>query len=802
MELHTQPHLWPPCPHPCTASLVWVCLACGQLAHYEAAPHYSSMGNVNGVENSLHETPSALSEGKAAGHAELASTPKMTQHPFGHRQCDAATGSAASAPASSSSSPATSTPSRQQPRHSCVNDTSDSYLSQAASFSRRQREQQRPSSVNRRVTGAKAGEMIYPESAGVFRERQKRHDGERVDSSACDLCEGEKALGDDGISSSHCKCAPTTVTTSHKPQLSTSLQRSLRNDNSTLAVTSCKHGITTLPQLSAASSSLERDSGIYDVPNVSSGPARPRQQEDNAMHSLTVLLMEEHLIGSRELRFCRCCGEVRCSEIRKLTELLPSSLPVQAADKASYTDAQGVELMAAAHRAMEAKHEHWKTILNHSDRRASISRDGGAEVIRSPHTSHPLHSGNESQPLGVSAAAAEGDCDTFETAKWCSQQVHRTFLHWDHQQTQPQPSGQAKAGKESLSLARLLSKIKDMALVAFHNFHPLSPALPKAYLSSHGNDEGDKAAMRGHAYDSLASGSAPRSAISIPRLSPRRQEPCRRGYPLYNPREGIETSSGHWKAASTEAHTRPCSASLLGITGGGAADDLNGVSSRVSAQPSWAFPAPDEEATYTAKDEGEGLLFQHQWGGVQNGEDASTVGAEDARVCLHSNSEDSPSTPNLTGTTAAAAATRMMRACKDKWNSISVSEALWRLVLPSFSAPFLSTTSVPSTAAAAVAARTTAVGRACSSGGSGPPELMMDWVASAPCRGGVESTMRSALATGKRPYRGFRGDIEEAVLQLDAAQLEVAKLRLQQVLAAVMTEQLRREGQSKGERSM
>ncbi|TPP41767.1 Ankyrin repeats (3 copies) family protein [Leishmania donovani] len=696
MELQTQPRFCPPRPRPYAASLVWMCLACGQLAPYEAAPHYS-MESIDGLDNSLQGTSSAmnampggfdvttaLSDCEAAAHAYKSSPPNTAQHLFGHSQCGGVTGSTAAAAATSASSPTASRSPRQEQRHSCVNNASDSYLSQAAS-----------------------------------------------------LCADEKTLGDgeilvcDGISSSHCRRAPTTVSTT---------LGSTSNESSTLAVTPCKPAVAALPQLSAASSSLWRDAGVRGVQNLSSSGARSRQQEDDAACSLAVLLMEEHLMGT----------------------------------------------------TVESEHEHWKAILSHSCRSTAIRRDGGAAAVYGPFTSHALYSGNESQPLGVLAPAAENGCKPPETA-------------------------QAETRKEipsvhlavALFLARLLSKVKVMAVTALGNFHPLSPALPKTYFSSHGSEHGDKAAIRGYGNGVLASDSAPRSASSISRLPRRAQEGCRPSYPLYNPSEGMRTSSDHWKSlsastatsrtsppacASAEECTLPCLASLLGVTGGGASEDLYGISLDSSAQPSWVFTAPDEEETYRAEDD-EGLVIQHQRGGVQSDEDASAVGAEDAHTCARMLYDDSTAASNIMGTTAAAATT--MRACKDKWSSISVSEALWRLVLPSFSAPFLSTTSMPSTAAAA--ARATSVHRAFSAGGSRPLESLMGWIASAPRRGAVESTASSAVVTGTRPYRGFRGDVEEAVRQLDAAQLEVAKLRLQQVLAAVMAEQLRREGQSEGE---
>ncbi|CAG9572819.1 hypothetical protein LMJF_19_1140 [Leishmania major strain Friedlin] len=819
MELQTQPRFCPPRPRPYAASLVWMCLACGQLAPCEAASRYP-MDNVDGLDNSLQGTSSAmnampggfdivttLSDCEAATPANSSSPPNTAQHLFGPSQCGGVTGSTAAAAASSASSPATSTPPRQEQRHSCVNNASDSYLLQAASSSHRQSEQQqqqrrRPSSVSWRVTGATT-EMIHPDSVGSASERRKWREGELVSSEASNLCAGEKALGDDetlvceGISSSHGRRAPTTVTTPRMPQLTTSLG-STSNESSTLAVTPCEPAVAAPPQLSAASSSLWRDAGVHGVQNLLSSGARSRQQEDDATCSLTVLLMEEHLMGSREMRFCRCCGEVRCAEIRKVAERLPSPLSAQAAHKVSYADEEGDEVVAAAAQATEeSEHEHWKAVLRHSCRSAAIRRDGGAEAVYGPFTSPALYSGNGSQPLGFSAPAAENGCKPPETA-------------------------QAEARKEipsvhlavALSLARLLSKAKAMAVAALGSLHPLSPALPKRYFSIHGSEHGDKAAIRGYGNGVLASDSALRSARSILRPPPRDQEGCRPSNPLYNPREGMGTSSDHWKllsASTATSRTAPlacasveecplqCLASLPGATGGGAAEDLDGISMESSAQPSWAFTAPDEEETCRAEDDDEGFVIQHQRGGVQSDEDASAGGAEDTHTCVRRLYGDSTVTSNIMGTTAAAAAPRMMRASKDKWNSISVSEALWRLVLPSFSAPFLSSTSMPSTATAA--ARATAVDRAFSAVGGRPLESLMDWIASAPRRGAVESTASSAVVTGTRPYRGFRGDVEEAVRQLDAAQLEVAKLRLQQVLAAVMAEQLRREGQSEGEYS-
>ncbi|KAG5507355.1 hypothetical protein GH5_07451 [Leishmania sp. Ghana 2012 LV757] len=353
----------------------------------------------------------------------------------------------------------------------------------------------------------------------------------------------------------------------------------------------------------------------------------------------------------------------------------------------------------------------------------------------------------------------------------------------------------------ALPLARLLSKVKAIVVAAVQNFHPLSPALPSVYLCSRGGDN-DETAMGNDRYTGLGSDSAQRSASSIPCLPPQGQKGHHPRCPPYDPSEGLEMRGGYWTTASASTETSratpsmsvsvertpPCSTSPLTLAGGGPSEDLNNLSLDSSGQPSWALTAPDEEEAHRAEEGVEDLIIQHLLGNAPGDENTGRGGGEDASMRARRCDDGTTFTSAVTGATAVAEATGTMRAWKEKWNSISVAEALWRLVLPSFGAPFLAAVSMPAAASA---------DRAVPPCRKRPIGSLMDWIAFSPRPRAVESTGCSAVGPGARPYRGFRGDVEEAIHQLDAAQLEVAKLRLQQVLTAVNAEQARREGQSK-----
>nr|CAJ2471302.1 unnamed protein product [Leishmania braziliensis] len=751
MELQTQQHFCLPCPRPCTTSLVWMCLACGELAPYERASYYST--NNDHAMSGGFDLTTALSDREAAAYAYSSSPPESTPQRYSHLPCGRAESSYRASHYTSSSSsssgvaaPATATttilasslptltPLRQAQQHSCVNDASDSYLSQAASSNNRQQhEQQLPLSVMRRITSATVEDVIHRNSVGSVGERRKRCEGALFSAEVFDLRAGEEAFGNDEVSaggsnlSSRCQRAPTEVTAPDTPQLSTPLGN-IRDDGNVPAATPRAPAVVSLPQPSAACPAPWRDADFNDAQSLSSAGARSGQQEEDVTCSLTALLAEEHLIGSREMRFCCCCGEVRCAEIRKVTELLPARATVSA----SYGDAESDE------------------------------------------------------PLDFSVHAAESVFQPSEAAQWRSPPP-QTFPADRQQQTQPRQSAESNSRKEissvhlvALSLARLLLKVKAIAVAAVYNLHPLSPALPKAYFSRHGDGDNGETAVGDDEKSVSTSDSAPLSVNSISRPPLLAPEGRRLRYPLQGPREMDTNRATPLAYVPAEMHPLPCLASVFSVTGGGTVEDLNSVSLDSSELPSWAFTAPDEEDTYRAEEADESLVIQNLRGGVQSDEDVGTRSAEDAHACVRRLHDGSLSLSAIAGTTAA---TRVAREQKEKWNSISVSEALWRLVLPSLSAPFLPTTSKPSTAAA---------DRAFSLDGRKPLERLMDWVVFPPRRGAVESTASSAVVTSARPYRGFRGDVEEAISQLNAVQLEVAKLRLQQVLAAVNAEQMRR----------
>ncbi|KAG5503089.1 hypothetical protein JIQ42_07052 [Leishmania sp. Namibia] len=848
MELPAQQHLFSSSPRPYTASLVWVCLACGRLAPYQAVL-YDTMDNADGFDSHPQSSSSAidampgecaiactaLGDREAAAHVHSSFPPKTTQHRHGQPQYGAGehiyhasheppyspcgggvAGCTAITVGSLPSSPVTSAPVRQGQPHSCVNDASDSYLSQAASSSYRTCGQpQCPLSVTHRTAGAVMEDRLHLGSVGRTSDRQKRRESALVFAAASNLHASDEAVGadkavvDDGISSSR-RRASTAVTPPATPQLSSSLE-STGNRNSALALSARAPAVATLPQILSASPSLWRHTDVNVVQSPLSTGARSAQEEEDAMHSLRVLLMEEHLIGSREMRFCCSCREVRCAEIRKATDMLPSSLPAGAAADISY-GVDGGDMMRAAQGAVGLQHEDWSAPPSPGCRSPDIRRGRGTEVGYGLPISHNCHCGREPEsreaPRDLSAPAAESGSQSSKTARWRSP-LPRAPLTYLHQQAQPQQSARVKAREEmspvhhdvAFSLARLLSKVKAIAVAAVQNFHPLSPALPTVYLCSHCGDD-DETAMGNDRYTGLGSDSAQRSARSIPRLPPHGQKGHHPRCPPYDPSEGVEMRGGYWTTASTSTETSRatpsmsvsaertplCSTSPLTLAGGGPSKDLNNLSLDSSGQPSWALTAPDEEEAHRAEEGVEDLIIQHLLGNVPGDENAGRGGGEDAYMRARRCADGTTFTSSVTSATAAAEATGTMRAWKEKWNSISVAEALWRLVLPSFGAPFLTAVSMPAAASA---------DRAVPPGRKRPIGCLMDWIAFSSRPRAVESTSSSAVGAGARPYRGFRGDVEEAIHHLDAAQLEVAKLRLQQVLTAVNAEQARREDQSK-----
>ncbi|KAG5480590.1 hypothetical protein LSCM1_06294 [Leishmania martiniquensis] len=855
MELQTQTQFFSLPPRPYTASLVWACLACGQLAPYQGAP-YDSIYNVDGFGSPLQSTPSTvnatpgkrsaayttLDDRDGTAHAHSSPPSKTTQHRHGYLQyspgehtCHAsrenlssprsggvAVPAAIAAPVLSSS-PVTSSPLREESLHSCVNDASDSYLSQAASSSHRRCGQpQFPLSAIPHIAGTISEGRVPPDSVRSTRQRQWwREDAaaftEVSNPQASEAAFGDgKAAVDNGISSSCRRRASTTVTVPVTPPLFTSLGN-IGNSRSSLELSPRAPSVASLPQFSPASPLLWRHADVHGVHRPLSAEACSTQEGD-AMHSLTVLLMEEHLIGSREMRFCDCCGEVRCAEIRKATEPLPPSLPARAADDISYGDEAGDDDMTrAAQGAVAPQPEAWSVPLSLGCSNVVGGPGERAEVVHGPPPSHSPSRGNEPElleawlgnncrtserattaPLDGSDSAAEIGSQASMTAQRRSPSP-RAPLPDLHQQAQAKAREAAPSVRRvaAFSLARLLSKVKCTVVAAVHSLNPLSLALLHVYPSSGGGDNKGGTVEGNDRSTVFGRDSAQLQGSSASCVSPPSQDGWHPRY-QHNTCEREEMKGGRWTTASASTETSratpsmsvsaerttPCWATPLSLAGGGPVEDLNSASVDSSGPPSWAFTAPDEEEVCRVEDSDEGLVIQHLLGSAQGDEDAGRGGAEGACSRPRRFDDGYALTPAAKGTAAAAETTGMMRAWKDKWNSISISEALWRLVLPSFSSPFLTMMSMPSTASA---------DRVLSLGSKRPIGCLMDWIASSPRRGVLESTVSSAVAAGARPYRGFRGDVEEAIRQLDAEQLEVAKLRLQQVLAAVNAERARRE---------
>ncbi|KAG5507078.1 hypothetical protein JKF63_05824 [Porcisia hertigi] len=594
--------------------------------------------------------------------------------------------------------------------------------------------------------------------------------------------------GGGAISSNRRRRAPMTVTPPAMLQFSQPLGATCDKSDA-LAVNARASVVDNPPTLSASlPPSLWRNADVTGAQKVSGERSRFGHQEENVMDCPSVRLIEEHLIGSREMRFCLCCGEVRCAEIRTAAEVLRSSLLERGVGKALYTGRKGDEVMAAAQAAVDPQYKDWT-----------------APWIGGCCSTDDISDGNWNAGAEFGPSISKSLCTDDES--WRSLPSRAPLLdqrHQEQQQTPLQATSRTKTRSGTLALAahlaQLLWRAGAFVLAAIRGFHPLSPVLPKMYLRSyrvfeHDPEEGTVACSH-HSSSTPAIDSVQARArwISCPHCRCRKS--CRPSCPL---RELGETSQprsghvlGHLKSASDPTTNRRSSSTC---TEGGAPEDSNGASSGSSGQPSWIFAAPDEEDAYTTAEDDDGLVIQRPRAEVESDEDAGTGAPENGRVCVQRSNDVDTSAQILTRVPLSSTVKRIIIARKDKWNTISLSEALWRLVLPTFSAPFLTTTPVPSTDIA-LAARTTAAGDASLLGGDKSFEYVADSSTPSLRPGAVEST-RSRVVTGAPSFTCFRGDVEEAIRQLDGAQLEVAKLRLQQVLAALNAEQVKREGQMK-----
>jgi hypothetical protein len=559
------------------------------------------------------------------------------------------------------------------------------------------------------------------------------------------------------------------------------------------------------------------------------------------MQSLAALLMEEHPVGSREMRFCENCREVRCSEIRNASEVMQRfssgdddivglvySTMIERPGSEQLVDGSPHVFTGPPH-PLRPSTDYPETLSYHSissgnsnssnSRSGSLHRHSNLPSLPSlscaPHTDHAANSGPADSSFLCTC------CDASNTSGVVSNTVNKTrserrssSLHsrhsssrfsappasFEHSYTSPISYASAardgRRGKReipsvhltvALSLARMLLKLKSAAVTIIHNFHPLSPSLPpprpscRTTESDTDNSSTDSNNKRDDLGNSLLHKRTEglsyhyRSAVVPP--------------PLSSPTAAGTTPSSHDLA--TKPYPRQLLSSLnssldeTAVTGGAESNGIsyNSFTTTASQQHQQRqYPQQQQFEGWDGRVQRQQSASSHGTS-VRSGDEELKVHSfpvgEAARAPLLSPKNTvgrqaakalsgSPSTPTANDTAVVANAA-LLRACKDRWNSMSVPEALWRVVLPSFSPPFLGSTH--STVATSPSVR--------SRGGS---------CQSTPHRGSSGSTDMQA-----KPYRSFRGEVQEAISRLDSMQLEVAKLRLEQALAEVAAEQARRE---------
>lgn len=543
-----------------------------------------------------------------------------------------------------------------------------------------------------------------------------------------------------------------------------------------------------LRQHQQASSSSSSSPAVYESHRPRSGHPEPyhapsvrKTNTEDSMQSFAALLMEEHLVGSREMRFCEGCREVRCSEIRKASDVLSH------AAAASGREAGGGNVDHAESMRALPSHSHHVQIgadyretgfypsgshaasngdpaasafLYVCDEPSHMQSDGHADYMDPEGTlqlASPCTLQQADQPLSPSSSLQLPRSNSPAYSSFAS----ATRCGGDFQGKREVPSGHLVV---ALAVARMLGKLKSVAVTVMHNLNPLTPSLPTARrcTSSDVDEEREQQQQRKpprrssigkylysyHKNNNIASERAPPfSPASTTETTPSCYEPVAKSHP------------------QQFASSRNSSLDETAVVGEGG--DSNGISfnsfSTIATMPSpQAQPPPQSQADWSGDDFN--APVDHELSSTHS---PACVPTYAQLLFLRDATADfscMPASGDAASVTAAGGA--FVRACKEKWNSLSISEALWRLVLPSFSPPFLG---------GVQATRWTSP----SHGGS---------FQSAPHRAGSGSGFDGQ----PKPYRGFRGEVENAVTRLDSMQLEVAKLRLEQVLAEVTAEQTRR----------
>ncbi|KPA82882.1 hypothetical protein ABB37_02641 [Leptomonas pyrrhocoris] len=551
------------------------------------------------------------------------------------------------------------------------------------------------------------------------------------------------------------------------------------------------------PQRSFENNGFNHTEGVAGV----RGAAPRTQYACPAVQSLAALLVEGHLVGSREMRFCENCREVRCTELRKASDMMSHNdvgadgVAVVVTGRTEVADALGN--VGPVRHGAEAVTRHSHSPFPSSDNTydsnvpsSGFSHAGDTRRVvgNSPATSAFLYLSH--RPSHV-INDADGAVEERSPSPCTSQQSVPQYA------TSPSPSsfvsatgGEFQSKREipsvhlvvALSVARLMLKLKNAAVTIIRNFHPLSPSLPaprarRCDTSAEEEEESD--GVNGDAADRPCRYvNGHRWAHSNKSASPP---------PQRHPRAPASTAAGITAfpscgspATSYQPRLFPFLSSSLdeaGLVGGVDSNGLSGnsFSTTTLSQPSRKPQQQQKQHSSCSSRNSNPPAEEYAPGDRDLSSIVSTEGASPdthplflKSVAAEANGVDNAaalsSAPHTTTMTPSGAVLRLR---KEKWNSMSVPEALWRLVLPSFSSPFLGSNEE--------------VNLRSSRGGS---------CHSTPQRGGSSGGGADGLC---RPYRGFRGEVEEAVWRLDSMQLEVAKLRLEQILSEVAAEQARRE---------
>lgn len=788
------------CPY--TGELVWVCLACGELTPYQLTrdggePHDDFM--------------SGIVEGYSFSHGTTKGTTAAVHSPY-----SGADGTASGALTSSLvSSPATPTPPRRTPARledPCLRDTSDSYLSQAASSSHRRHQR------HRQQHAAAAGQLI----------EELPHENAHSD----DIVASRDSSSQRHVQ--HCNTGGVaTAPTALQQQKSTSLD-----------------------QYAVDTASPHRAAPYSQRHSPSTSPSsRQQRRDDAAMHSLTVLLMEEHLIGSREMRFCRHCRDVRCAEIRKLSELPhPDALDgaevagcYGASDVAQVSPATrvvGVGSGAAAravaatasspaHHHHQQQQQHWDDILSHGYYTALHGEHAGSRHGSFLSATHNTASGRGNWGRGaVDAATAAAAPDAASVLLYDGQDA-QPLAAWFGDRAQPpiSPPGQrgsvldrrtggseaaaedAREGGDAagehgasenaensgeprnrprrgrgrceeipsvhlvvaLSLARLYVRVKALAVATTsRGLRLLAPALVAPPSPSPGErlySDGPSSAGAHLCRAAAASGRGRHtSGCATPAPTPASpsgwlavfrgvgQSPAAWPHgsaagcdeaddadgtreattrsPTRRPSEAFSATSATGRNVRGAAHTRAappsaktattsrlsCAAAApsVGTTGSWAGEESNGVSFTSSQQTSYAATAQDQrdhvdaaasadryrvgvtsnmrlESCDAVSDNAQARGDADPYEELDDEDVYANVGDIDDDLDALANRHGARLGHPCSGVSAA-----VVQTCKRKWDAVSIGEALWRLVLPSFSAPFSSTPCTPFSPPAAV----------------------------------------------------------------------------------------------------